>query len=55
MYPDMDRDFLGPKTSGSEGGTKMTDAHSIIGIEKCDFHGGTIIEDVDIPYRACAG
>ena len=38
MYPDMVRDFLGRTTVGKQGGTMMTNAHSIIWIEECNFH-----------------
>jgi hypothetical protein len=53
MYPDMVRDFLGRTTVSKEGGTMMTDAHSIIWIEECNFHRRPVFGKYNVPYRAC--
>lgn len=55
MYPDMVRDFLGRTTVGKEGGTMMTNAHSIIWIEECNFHRSPVFAKFNVPYRACVG
>ena len=55
MYPDKESDFLGRATFGNGGGTKKTDAHGIIGIKECNFHGRTVFAEINAPYRACAG
>jgi hypothetical protein len=55
MYPDMVRDFLERTTVGKEGGTKMTNAHSIIWIKKCNFHSIPAFGEFNVPYRACVG
>jgi hypothetical protein len=54
MYPDMVKDFLGRMTVGKDGGSKMTNAHSIIWIEECDFHI-PIFKEFSVPYWACVG
>jgi hypothetical protein len=55
MYPDMVRDFLGRTTVGKEGGTMMTNAHSIVWIEECNFHRRPVFGKFNVPYRACVG
>jgi len=55
MYPDIVRDFLGQTTVGKGGGTKTTNAHSIVWIEECDFHRRPAFGEFNTPYRACVG